>query len=159
MFQSENDISIELIHNYEYDDDFYMFHFKTVWCPFNLTAHDKSLCVYAHNWQDFRRKPSIYHYDPIPCQNWKSTDYILNYEDGCPLQEQCNMCHGWKELEYHPLNYKTKPCPNGKNCTKGKDCPNYHNPAEKRTVSQGINFQIFKYFPKNRIVSGTFKIR
>ena len=34
---SENDILIELIHNLEYDDDFYMFYFKTVWCPFNLT--------------------------------------------------------------------------------------------------------------------------
>ena len=47
---SENDIVIELIHNLEYDDDFYMFYFKTVWCPFNLTSHDKALCVYAHNW-------------------------------------------------------------------------------------------------------------
>mmetsp|Transcript_20327 Transcript_20327/g.17596 ORF Transcript_20327/g.17596 Transcript_20327/m.17596 type:complete len:238 (+) Transcript_20327:74-787(+) len=34
---SENDILIELIHNYEFDDDFYSFHYKTVWCPFNLT--------------------------------------------------------------------------------------------------------------------------
>ena len=47
---SEEDITIELIHNYIYDNDFYMFHYKTVWCPFNLTKHDKALCVYAHNW-------------------------------------------------------------------------------------------------------------
>lgn len=56
---SEEDIVIELIHNLEYDEDFFMFYYKTVWCPFNLTSHDKvnyikyikkALCVYAHNW-------------------------------------------------------------------------------------------------------------
>lgn len=128
---NEHDISIELIHNYEYDDDFYMFHFKTVWCPFNLSQHDKALCVYAHNWQDYRRKPNVCSYDPIACPNWKPTDFIVNYEDGCPLKEKCTKCHGWKELEYHPLNYKTKHCPS-KNCIKGKDCPHYHNIKEKR---------------------------
>jgi hypothetical protein len=38
---SEEDVVIELIHNLEYDDDFFMFYYKTVWCPFNLTQHDK----------------------------------------------------------------------------------------------------------------------
>lgn len=128
---SEEDIKIELIHNYEFDDDFYMFHFKTSWCPFNLTYHDKGQCVYAHNWQDYRRKPNIANYEPVSCPHWKSTDYILNYENGCPNREKCNKCHGWKELEYHPLLYKTKPC-SVKNCVKGRDCPNYHNVHEKR---------------------------
>ena len=59
---NENDILVELIHNLVYDDDFFMFKYKTVWCPFNLTQHDKSLCVYAHNWQYYRRSPHIYHY-------------------------------------------------------------------------------------------------
>ena len=128
---SEDDICIELIHNYEYDDDFYMFHFKTSWCPFNLTYHDKAQCVYAHNWQDYRRKPQIAKYDPVACPYWKSTDFILNYENGCPNREKCNKCHGWKELEFHPLLYKAKPCTN-KTCSKGKDCPNYHTNYEKR---------------------------
>lgn len=128
---NEHDITIDLIHNYEYDDDFYMFHYKTIWCPFNLTQHDKALCVYAHNWQDYRRKPQAYSYDPLPCPNWKSTDFIVNYEDGCPLKEKCSKCHGWKELEYHPLNYKTKHCPS-KNCVKGRDCPHYHHMKERR---------------------------
>jgi len=128
---NEYDIIIELIHNYEYDDDFYMFHFKTVWCPFNLTQHDKALCVYAHNWQDYRRKPNVCIYDPAPCPNWKSTDFILNYEDGCCFREKCNKCHGWKELEYHPFNFRSKPCP-AKNCAKGRDCPYFHNPYERR---------------------------
>lgn len=128
---SEADINIELIHNYEYDSDFYMFHFKTAWCPFNLTHHDKALCVYAHNWQDYRRKPHIANYDPVPCSHWKTTDFILNYENGCPNRERCNKCHGWKEFEYHPLLYKTKPCTN-KQCNKGQDCANYHSNSERR---------------------------
>lgn len=128
---NEHDITIDLIHNFEYDDDFYMFHFKTVWCPFNLTQHDKALCVYAHNWQDYRRKPNVCTYEPLPCPNWKSTDFIVSYEDGCLLKEKCTKCHGWKELEYHPLNYKTKHCPS-KNCTKGRDCPHYHHMKERR---------------------------
>ena len=128
---SEEDINIELIHNYEYDNDFYMFHFKTSWCPFNLTYHDKAQCVYAHNWQDYRRKPQIAKYEPVACPNWKSTDFVLNYEDGCPNKEKCNKCHGWKELEYHPLLYKTKPC-SVRNCAKGRDCPNYHSSTDRR---------------------------
>jgi hypothetical protein len=156
---SEYDIVIELIHNYDYDDDFYLFHFKTIWCPFNLTQHDKALCVYAHNWQDYRRKPHTHTYDPIPCPNWKSTDFIVNYEDGCPLKEKCTKCHGWKENEYHPNNYKNKPCSMGKNCQKGKDCPHFHNPKERRNANGNIASRMFKQVPRNRIISNTFKVR
>lgn len=155
---TEQDIVIDLIHNYEYDDDFYMFFFKTVLCPFNLTQHDKAQCVYAHNWQDFRRKPSQFNYDPQSCPNWKSTDYILNYQDGCPLGFDCTKCHGWKELEYHPLNYRTKQC-NTKNCQKGRDCPFYHNAREKRAVSTNVSLKFFRHYPRNRIISNTFKRR
>jgi hypothetical protein len=54
---SASEISVEQIDRFEMDADFYMFHFKTVWCPFNETKHQRDLCVYAHNWQDYRRKP------------------------------------------------------------------------------------------------------
>lgn len=54
----EFDIKAELIHNLEFDQDFYLFYYKTIWCPFNYINHDRAICVYAHNWQDFRRKPS-----------------------------------------------------------------------------------------------------
>eukprot|EP01017_Pseudomicrothorax_dubius_P033534 TRINITY_DN4500_c0_g1_i3.p1 TRINITY_DN4500_c0_g1~~TRINITY_DN4500_c0_g1_i3.p1 ORF type:complete len:546 (-),score=70.81 TRINITY_DN4500_c0_g1_i3:34-1671(-) len=156
---SEQDIIVELIHNLEYDDDFYMFYFKTVLCPFNLTQHDKAQCVYAHNWQDFRRKPQLHNYEPVACSNWKSTDFILSYEDGCPLGQQCTKCHGWKELEYHPLNYKTKQC-GTKNChKKGRDCPFYHTSRERRIIPTNVNLKFFKYAPRNRIISNTFKRR
>jgi hypothetical protein len=29
----ESELQGELIHNLEFDEDFYLFHFKTVWCP------------------------------------------------------------------------------------------------------------------------------
>lgn len=54
---SEMEIITPLIHNYAEDDDFYMFHYKTEKCPFNLTKHEPALCVYWHNLQDYRRKP------------------------------------------------------------------------------------------------------
>jgi hypothetical protein len=55
---SEDELQVDLIHNMLKDIDFYMFHFKTVWCPFTMDKdHDPKKCVYAHNLQDFRRKP------------------------------------------------------------------------------------------------------
>ena len=130
---SENEILTKLIHNYEFDQDFFMFHYKTVWCPFNLTHHDKSLCVYAHNWQDFRRKPNEFNYEPIACKMWNSKKIILKYDDGCSLSQNCFHCHGWKELEYHPLVYKTKICPLGGNCAQTKKhCPFYHHSNDER---------------------------
>ena len=56
---------MDLIHNYREDEDFYMFYYKTQFCPFNLTKHEPSKCVYAHNWQDYRRPPNAYSYQPI----------------------------------------------------------------------------------------------
>ena len=38
---SESEISIELIDKFPHDSDFYMFHFKTVWCPYNETKHQR----------------------------------------------------------------------------------------------------------------------
>jgi hypothetical protein len=53
----------ELIHNLEYDEDFFIFHFKTVWCPYNYINHDTADCVYSHTWIDYRRKPHLYKYN------------------------------------------------------------------------------------------------
>ena len=49
---SDEELSIDILHKMEHDDDFYMFHFKTVWCPFNTESreHYREKCVYAHNW-------------------------------------------------------------------------------------------------------------
>jgi len=47
---SEEELSVDLLHKFVHDDDFYMFHFKTVWCPLADTKHPRDECVYAHNW-------------------------------------------------------------------------------------------------------------
>ena len=73
-----------------------MFYYKTEFCILNLTEHEKDKCVYAHNWQDYRRDPSIYSYEPIPCINWKTKEMIYDYLCGCEQGAGCNMCHGWK---------------------------------------------------------------
>ena len=62
---SEAEISVDLIDKYERDADFYMFHFKTAWCPYNEDDHARDICVFAHNWQDYRRKPYQYPYSYI----------------------------------------------------------------------------------------------
>jgi hypothetical protein len=68
---SEEELSINLIEKMDRDEDFYMFHFKTVWCPYNEKTHERDLCVYAHNFQDFRRKYELYFYKPQRCEKWE----------------------------------------------------------------------------------------
>jgi hypothetical protein len=50
---SDDDILIDLLHQMEpKDNDFYLFHFKTVWCPFSTSSQDhanRGKCPYAHN--------------------------------------------------------------------------------------------------------------
>jgi hypothetical protein len=76
-----------------------------VWCPIT-TEHNRSLCVYAHNIQDYRRNPKEYHYEPIECPFWKKNENIKSIEDaGCPEGMNCTKCHGWKEKEFHPIIY------------------------------------------------------
>jgi hypothetical protein len=56
---STSDIKVRLLHflvQYNTNSKFYMIYFKTEWCPFNY-EHNKALCFYAHNFQDFRRRP------------------------------------------------------------------------------------------------------
>lgn len=64
---TESELSVDILEMMEHDADFYMFHFKTVWCPFSEKEHQRDVCVYAHNWQDFRRKPHIYLYNKDQC--------------------------------------------------------------------------------------------
>ena len=73
---SESELSVEMIEKYEVDMDFYMFHFKTVWCPYREDDHDRKACVYAHNWQDYRRKPSIFQYSSKMCPHWSTSRFI-----------------------------------------------------------------------------------
>jgi len=46
----ESELSVDILEKMNRDADFYMFHFKTVWCPFSDKDHQREICVYAHNW-------------------------------------------------------------------------------------------------------------
>jgi hypothetical protein len=129
---NETEIVIELLHNMKQDEYFYLYKYKTVFCPY-IYEHDRNQCVYAHNPQDLRRDPNQSKYNAVQCVYWSQGQIFSYDEGGCPSQMDCENCHGWKELEYHPLYYKTKPCNNGKKCNK-KDCPFYHSNAERRQV-------------------------
>lgn len=114
--------------------DFYMEYFKTEWCPFNH-EHNKAQCFYAHNYQDFRRRPSLFTYEVSLCQAWQSGTFITSYEEGCKLVQKCFYAHGWKEQQFHPLVYKTQPCVEGQPCFKGLECPFYHSSKDRRQLS------------------------
>jgi len=144
---SELDIGIDLLHLIERDTDFYMFHYKTAWCPFNETNHDREKCVYAHNWQDFRRKPNQYNYRKDQCGNWSNSKIINVYFDGCINGLKCQYSHGWKEQEFHPLNYKVNACRHGEGCTKSH-CPFFHSEKDRRTPTPAV----FTLVPKNRSI-------
>jgi hypothetical protein len=47
---AECELTVDLLDKFERNPDFYMFHFKTVWCPYSDTSHARDICVYAHNW-------------------------------------------------------------------------------------------------------------
>lgn len=64
---AESELSVPVLEKMEQDVDFYLFHFKTVWCPFSDKEHQRDLCLYAHNWQDFRRAPHLFEYDVTQC--------------------------------------------------------------------------------------------
>ncbi len=148
---SEQELRANLIHYYEMDADFFVFHYKTEWCPFNSSIHDKSKCVYAHNWQDYRRKVSEIRYSPNICQNWSNVDFITSYKEGCPQGRQCVNSHGWKESEYHPLFYKVRLCIQEMNCPRVYSCPFYHDTIDQRVLNGNILTATFLFYPRNRL--------
>jgi hypothetical protein len=88
--------------------------------------HDPRKCVYAHNLQDFRRKPYQFKYDSNSCNLWDKEKFITDYtEDGCIKGHTCTHSHGWFEHNFHPDSYKTKPCLTTRKC-RDKHCPFYH---------------------------------
>ena len=135
-----------MVEKYKIDADFYLYHFKTVWCPYREDDHDRKVCLYAHNWQDYRRKPNKFSYSHKMCPNWKTDTFITSFADGCHLQYQCGFSHGWKEQEYHPSFFKQKQCKHGVNCAKAH-CPYFHDNKDK-ILPTG---KWFRHFPKSRV--------
>ena len=97
------------LHLLPLDRNFLFFSFKSEFCPYSWLPHHAFSCVYAHNWQDFKRPYSPW-IQPISCPRWSKESRIVEYEQGCPQGFNCTFCHGWKELEYHPSVFKTVAC-------------------------------------------------
>lgn len=38
---SEDEVTVDLLDKFEKNADFYMFHFKTIWCPYSDTSHPR----------------------------------------------------------------------------------------------------------------------
>ncbi len=114
----------------KHTDAFFMYKYKTAYCPNIANKHDWTLCIYAHRFTDYRRPPDLFDYSPEECKK-------INLETGeCPDGDNCKFSHSTAERLYHPLKYKTSPCDCFKKmmatCKRGQNCAFYHNIMERR---------------------------
>ena len=145
MAHSDFELKIVPLHLLPIDKNFLLFSFKSEFCPFSKISHDRFKCVYAHNWQDFKR-PFAETIKAVPCKTWDRNKEIMEYEQGCERGFDCTFCHGWKELEYHLSNFKRHPCQKGRNCDRKEVCSFTH-PDEETEVGKQDEF--FHPVPKN----------
>lgn len=125
-------------------DDFYMYRFKTLWCPFGR-QHDWHNCHYAHTYQDWRRAPEL-GYGSEPCPHWVKNLALSDYARRCPNGFLCQYSHGSKEQLYHPSYYKTMPCTDWTNnlkCPRRDLCAFFHDPGERRKM-QSLKYDYAK---------------
>jgi len=135
-------VSLEEYQEYLSQDNFYIYRYKTIYCPQKHLRHSWASCPYAHRNQDYRRAPDKYNYRPEDCQ-------FMSKEggEGCPHGLDCEYAHTTFERLYHPLKYKTHSCDqtnrNGTGCTRGDTCAFYHNTEERRYVNDYGDFDPF----------------
>ena len=109
---------------------FYMFRYKSSWCPHRKESHDSKSCIYAHHMRDFRRPPEIFKYAPEDCT------YMANNQnpdigwEQCPDGLNCKKCHTTVERLYHPDKYKRINCDRAR-CNKSEICAFFHSQQEK----------------------------
>jgi len=116
-------------------DSFFMYKYKTRWCPIGV-QHEWHTCVYAHNYQDARRPISI-GYGARLCPYWSKKDTGAGYSQRCPLGLRCPYSHGAKEQLYHPHYFKSVVCRDlrGKTaCPRQKLCAFFHHRHERRST-------------------------
>ena len=75
----------------DFNDDFFLFHYKTEFCPIEW-EHNYQKCVFAHSWDDFRRNIIKYPYGNGLCQKIESDTGI------CKNYVHCTSSHSWYEL-------------------------------------------------------------
>ena len=123
--------------------------FRTTWCT-KRYDHDHDLCGFAHievNGGWLRRNPMKHVYKNEMCKFvTKETCKFVNptgdemvshfFLNECPKGLACDYAHSMEEIDYHPLNYKSRVCthpytrPGG--CRLGDVCPNAHPPDSNR---------------------------
>jgi len=146
MAHSDLELKIVPLHLLPVDKNFLLFLFKSEFCPFSKINHDRFKCVYAHNWQDFKR-PYKETLKAIVCKSWDKSKEILEYEQGCERGFECSLCHGWKELEYHLINFKKTACKMLKACDRKEICSFTH--GEEEVESQKGHDEFFYPVEKN----------
>jgi len=113
--------------------DFFMWTYKTQWCPIG-SFHDWQECIYAHNYQDYRRDPRL-GYSTLVCPDWEKANRSPDYCSRCPRGFSCGYAHGAKEQLYHPGYFRSVLCNDhfhGKRCPRGRQCAFFHKKKEKR---------------------------
>jgi hypothetical protein len=114
--------------------DFFMWTYKTQWCPIG-SFHDWQECIYAHNYQDYRRDPRL-GYSTVVCPDWEKVNRDPKYQSRCPRGFACGFAHGAKEQLYHPAYFRSVLCNDhfhGKRCPRGRQCAFFHKKKEKRS--------------------------
>ena len=86
-------------------EEFFMYYYKTAFCPNTTERHDWAQCIYAHRAQDFRRAPHKFRYFPESCPH-----AVNNKAEACPKGKSCEFAHSRFEQFYHPLKYRAQPC-------------------------------------------------
>ena len=74
---------------------FYIYRYKTAYCPNTSKDHDWNHCVYAHKTFDYRRPPDQIFYSSDTCKN-----YDAQTGEGCT--NNCQFAHTTFEKLYHP---------------------------------------------------------
>lgn len=144
----DEELSCDLLHYMDFDDDFMIFKYKTEFCPFNM-EHNFEKCVYAHSWEDYRRNIILFPYSNVTCPNVESHEN--SFDVRCENENDCQYAHGIFEIEYHPLNYKRTKCPKG-------DCNlpfcSFAHREEKAKFDEIAQLDNFYIYPYNRILPG-----
>jgi len=118
-------------------NDLYMYKFRTKLCAVRGTCKNPATCFDAHSITMRRRVPKyinasgLFNYIPEPCQQWERSKT-------CSRGQNCPLSHGWLEIIYHPLLYKTKLCKSQRHdgvCTEyGVYCAKAHSRCEIRSL-------------------------
>ena len=123
-------LNLDEIKRKETAEEFFMYYYKTTFCPNTSERHDWAACIYAHRAQDFRRPPSKYYPENCPYS-------VNNKAESCPKGQNCNYAHSRFEQFYHPMKYRVQPCDQihkskSSKCARGELCAFYHNQKERR---------------------------